>query len=82
MRASAADNEAVIAVAKKKKKSMAEANADTGSRQYGPEPAAPADDSELFTGSIGVNSEAQTEHVSVSVNQHDGLKSSSPTKTT
>ena len=149
MRASAADNEAVIAVAKKK--SMAGANAasaDTGSRnqkpnnvarakagngdvreadtsakmrrrlelfyaaynpakleeagfmdnaiqtyadkeemlfarlvqQYGPEPAAPADDSEPFAGSLGVNSEARTEHASVSVNQH-GLKSSSPTKT-
>ena len=146
MRDSAADNEAVIAVAKKK--SMAGANADTGSRnqkpnnvarakagngdvreagtsakmrrrlelfyaaynpakleeagfmdnaiqtyadkeemlfarlvqQYGPEPAAPADDSEPFASSLGVNSEARTEHASVSVNQH-GLKSSSPTKT-
>jgi len=147
MRASAADNEAVIAVAKKK--SMAGANADTGSRnqkpnnvarakagngdvreadtsakmrrrlelfyaaynpakleeagfmdnaiqtyadkeemlfarlvqQYGPEPAAPADDSEPFASSVGVNSEARAEHASVSVNKH-GLKSSSPTKTT
>ena len=149
MRASAADNEAVIAVAKKKSTAGANAaSADTGSRnqkpnnvarakagdgdvreadtsakmrrrlelfyaaynpakleeagfmdnaiqtyadkeemlfarlvqQYGPEPAASADDSEPFAGSLGVNSEARTEHVSVSVNQH-GLKSSSPTKT-
>ena len=44
------------------------------------QPAAPADDSEPFASSVGVNSEARVEHASVSVNQH-GLKSSSPTKT-
>ena len=41
-------------------------------QQYGPEPAVPTGDSEPFAGSLGVNSEAQSQHV---------LKSSSPTKT-